>query len=127
MATWFATAALDAELNHIKTSATSIRLLDTYSPGDNFATVSSNTIGTASITGTDFSGPTASGNNRVLTFSGKDGTATGNSSVGALHIAITSGSDVLAVTDETSDQPITNGNPIVFPSFTMTANQPTQV
>lgn len=127
MATWFALASLDAQLNYIKTNATTIRLLDDYTAGDSYATVGTKTIGTATITSTDFTGPAASGNNRTLTFSGKDGTATANSTVKALHLAITSGTEVLAVTNETTDQTITSGNPLTFPSFVMTSFQPTQV
>lgn len=127
MATWYDSTVLDALLSQIKTGATHVWLLDTYTQGQNFATVQGNKIGEAAITDTDFTGPTADSNDRRLTFDGKTGTATGNSSVGALHIAIVSGSAVLAVTDETSDQPITNGNPITFPSFYMKSNQPTQI
>lgn len=127
MATWYSTASLDALLNDIKNKATTVHLLDTYSAGQDYATVVGNSIGSAAITGTDFTGPQASGNNRELVFDGKSGMATANSSVGQLHIAITSGSEVLCVTDETSDQPITSGNPLVFPSFSMFSMQPTQI
>ena len=127
MATWYSAQALDALLNRIKTESTTIHLLDTYSAGQSYATVAGNSIGSASISDSDFTGAVADGNNRKLTFNGKSGSATGNSSVKALHLAITSGSEVLAVTDETSNQDITSGNPITFPSFVMNSNQPTQV
>lgn len=127
MATWFDTASLALMLNNIKTSCTTIHLLDDYSAAHNYATVTGNSIGSAAITDTDFTGSQANGNNQELIFDGKSGTATSNSSVKNLHLAITSGSVVLAVTNETTNQDITNGNPITFPSFTMTAQQPTQV
>lgn len=42
-----------------------------------------------------------------------------------LHIAFTDGSaKVLYVTDETSNQPITSGNPVNFPSLAYASNQP---
>lgn len=127
MATWYDPASMALLLNNIKTTATTVHLLDTYSTADNYSTVSGNSIGNAAITDTDFTGSQANGDNQELIFNGKGGTATSNSTVKNLHIAITSGSVVLAVTDETSDQDITNGNPITFPAFTMTAQQPTQV
>ena len=127
MATWFDTSALDALLNEIKNNSVTVRLLDTYTQGDNFSTVDANTIASAAITSGDFTGPSSSGQNRRLTFSGKTGTATANSSVQALHIALCSASVVYAVTDETSDQPITSGNPVTFPTFYMQSSQPTQV
>ena len=127
MATWFDTTALDALLNEIKNNSVSVRLLDTYTQGDNFATVDANTIADAAITSGDFTGPAANGNHRRLTFSGKTGNATANSSVQQLHIALCSADTVYAVTDETSDQPITSGNPVTFPTFYMQSSQPTQV
>jgi hypothetical protein len=71
---------------------------------------------------------TSSGSNRVLTTAaGKSATATA-SALGTpdLQIAFTDGvSKVLWVTDETSNQPITSGNTVNFPSLTYTSNQPT--
>jgi hypothetical protein len=126
MATWYDTSALDALLDKIGTAVT-VRLLDTYSQGDSYAEVNNQTIATANATGL-FTAPTSSGRHRRLTFSGATGAATANSSVGNLHIALCSAdSVVLAVTDETSDQPITNTNPVTFPSFYMQSSQPTQV
>lgn len=129
MATWYDTSALDALLTAIRDGANEIRLLDTYSQGDNWSTVNTNTIGSAAITAGDFTGPTAGGSNsRELVFNGKGGTATANSSIKSLHIAIVNnGGTVYAVTNETSNQDITSGNPITFPAFTMTSEQPTQV
>lgn len=127
MATWFETSALDSLLSYIKTNATHVWLLDDYTQGQNYATVQGNKIGEAAITSGDFTGPSASGNNRTMDFNGKSGSATANSTLADLHIAIVSGTEVLAVTNETSKQSITNGNPITFPLFSMDVNQPTQV
>ena len=82
------------------------------------------------VAGADFTGPTASGNNRVLSFDGKTGgSANADSTLAQLHIALVdvAATTVLAVTDETSDQPITSGNTVDFPAFNITMNQPTQV
>ncbi len=121
---WYATLALEALLNHIKNNTNKIHLLDSYSPGQDYATVVGNSIGEADVVIGDFTGPSPNGNHRRLTFNGKSGNATGNSATGELHLALTSGSEVLAVTDETTNQAITNGNPLTFPSFYMQASQP---
>jgi len=131
MATWYDTTALDALLNEIKTTCDEIWLLETYTEGQDWATVLSNKIGSAAITSGDFTGPVASTAplDRKLTFNGATGAASGDSSGSPdLHIAIvnTSGSKVLAVTDETSDQVINDLNPITFPSFFLETKQPTQ-
>jgi hypothetical protein len=135
MATWYDTSALDTLLEriagtglHSGVGAITVRLLDTYTQGDNFAEVNTQTIAQATISTGDFTGPVASGLHRRLTFSGKTSpSADSNSSAQNLHIALCSGTVVLAVTDETSDQPITAGNPVTFPSFYMQSSQPTQV
>ena len=127
MATFYDQSALDALLDVIKLEATQVILLDTYTQGQNYATVTGNSIATAAITSGDFTGPTANGQDQRLVFNGKLGAATADSTLAQLHIAIISGSKVLAVTDETSDQAITNGNPVDFPSFFMQASQPDQV
>lgn len=129
MATYFDTAALDAMLSSIKTGATTgqVLLITTYTEGDPYGTVDSNKIGNAAITNADFTGPGAgTGNARTMSFDGKTGTATGTVGAGQdLHIAITNGTDtVLAVTKETTEQAISSGNTLNFPSFNLTANQP---
>jgi len=129
MATWYDLSALDALLNTIRNGAPiRVRLLDTYGQGDSFAQVETDTIAEATITGSDFDTPQdAPANARRLTFNGKSGVATNNSDAKNLHIAITNVDTVLVVTNETSNQDITNGNPVTFPSFYMQANQPGQV
>lgn len=117
MATWFdnsASGVLDSLLDAIVTGAASgkVLLISNYTQGDTYATVTTNELGDADITGADFTGPAAGGSfSRVLTFSGKTGTATATDAAPTnLHIAITNGTDtVLCVTDETSDQAITSG------------------
>ena len=133
MATWFDNSAggvLDGLLDKISSQATRVMLISNYTQGDAYGTVTGNSLGEAVISGADFSGPSnGASNSRVLTFSGKSGTASATDPAPTnLHIALTDGSStVLAVTDETSDQAITSGNTLNFPSFTMSALQPTQV
>lgn len=130
MATFHGFNVLDAGLDRIKNNAEEIWLLDTYSQNDDYSTVLGNKIASAAIAVGDFTGPVADATvNRKLTFTGKDGTASADSSVGALHMAIVDvvGTEVLWVTDETSNQAITNLNPVTFPSFACFMNQPTGV
>lgn len=127
MPTWYDTTALDALLNEIKNNAVTVRLLDDYSQADNFSTVNTNTIAQTAINPSSFTGPVANGSHRRMTFDGASATATSNSTVGDLHIALCSADTVYAVTDETSDQPITSGNSVNIPAFYLQSSQPTQV
>jgi hypothetical protein len=128
MAKWVSSAVLDGGLNYIKANATAMLLIKAYTAGDSYATVvTTNGLASAAMTTTDFT-LSSSGLNRVLTTaSGKSATTTASATgTPDLHIAFTDGaSNVLWVTDETSNQPITSGNTVNFPSLTYTTNQPT--
>jgi ABC-type phosphate/phosphonate transport system substrate-binding protein len=119
---------LDQGPNLIKTAATKMLLISAYTAGDSYATVTTNTLATVTMTSSDYA-LSSSGNNKVLTVaSGKSATATaGASGTPDLHIAFTDGtSRVLWVTDETSNQAITVSATINFPSgITYTTQQPT--
>lgn len=127
MAKWVRAGVLDSGLNDIKNNATHMLLIKAYTVGDSYATVVSNLVADATMTSTDFT-LSNSGSNRVLTTAaGKSATASANSGASPnLHIAFTDGSaNVIWVTDETSDQVVTSGNTVNFPSITYTNNQPT--
>lgn len=118
---------LDGGLNAIKNGATHMLLLKAYTAGDSYATVITNLLADVAMAPADFV-LSSSGNNRLITTaSGKSATSSASSGVGPnLHLAFTDGtSKVLWVTDETSDQVITSGNPVNFPQLTYTSNQPT--
>jgi hypothetical protein len=127
MAKWVNASVLDNGLNQIKNNATRMLLIKAYTSGDVYGTVTavSNIVATVNTTSATFTLSGAS--NRVLTTTASL-TATASASSGAtpdLHIAFTDGTaNVLWVTDETSDQVITSGNTITFPSITYTSNQP---
>ena len=129
MAKWVRAGVLDNGLNDIKTNASSMVLLKAYTAGDSYATVVSNIIATVAMVSGDYTLTGAAGAPRVLTVgSGKTATASANSGATPdLHVAFTDGSaNVIWVTDETSDQVVTSGNTINFPSnITYTSNQPT--
>lgn len=118
---------LDGGLNAIKNSATRMLLLKAYAAGDTYATVTSNAICTIAMVSGDYTLSGADNAPRVLTMAAKSGTASANSGASPnLHIAFTDNvSKVLWVTDETSDQVVTSGNTINFPSLTYTSSQPT--
>lgn len=127
MAKWAHADVLDGGLNAIKNNATKMLLISAYSAGDSYATVTGNKLAEANMASGDFT-LSSSGSNRVLTTaSGKSAAASANASgTPDLHIAFTDGSaKVLWVTDETSNQGITSGNTVNFPSLTYTSNQPT--
>lgn len=128
MPAWIDSTALDAMLNTIQNNATNIELVTSYSQGEDYATVVGRTVATASISSTDFTGPTPSGNNRILTFDGASTTASGNASTPDLHMVITNGSNtILAVSDESTDQDIVSGNTVNFGTFEIRGLQPTSV
>lgn len=127
MAKFVHSDVLDNGLNGIKNNAIRMLLISAYTAGDSYATVTGNKLAEVTMASTDFT-LASSGNNRTLTTaSGKSATATATASgTPDLHIAFTDNSSkVLWVTDETSNQPITSGNTVNFPSLVYTSNQPT--
>ncbi|SHM05635.1 hypothetical protein SAMN05216428_11295 [Nitrosospira sp. Nsp11] len=122
---------LGGGLNALKNGADQMWLLKGYVAKDSFATASGNKIASVAMDNTDpttdYSIAGADGAALVLTIAAKSGTASGSSTVGDdLHVALvdTVNSKVLYVTDETTNQPITSGNPVNFPSLTYISGQP---
>jgi hypothetical protein len=120
---------LDGGIDVLKNSCTKMILLSAYSANYTTVTTTNNLAQVTMATG-DFAKTGADGAARVLTIttSGKSTAAT-QSATGTpdLHIAFCDGTRVLYVTDETSNQAITSGNTVNFPStnLTYTTNQPT--
>lgn len=119
---------LDNGLNYIKNNCDKIALISSYSVGESYSTVAAKILAEATMTSTDFT-LASSGNNRTLTSAaGKSDTsanATGGSATNHIAFLNTTGSEVLWVTEETSGQVVTAGNPVNFPSLVYTSNQPT--
>lgn len=118
---------LDQGTNLIKTNCDKLALVSTYTFGDSYATVIANLLAEVAMTSTDFTFAN-SGNDRTLTSASKTDTSANASGGGAnMHFAFvdTINSKVLWVTDETSDQTITAGNPVTFPAIVATSKQPT--
>jgi hypothetical protein len=126
MAKYAHIAVLDGGLNIIKDNCTKMILLSAYTTNFTTATTT-NLVAEVAMSSTDFTITGTDGAARVLTVAGgKSDTAANISALGTpdLHIAFVDAMRVLYVTDEASNQPITAGNPVNFPSLTYTASQP---
>lgn len=101
-------------------------LIDSYTQGQSYATVDSNKLATINLAGGDFTLENDGTYGRRLRVAEKTGSASSSAASPDLHIAIVdvTNTTVLAVTDETSDQAITSGNPITVPTFNIVMNQP---
>ena len=129
MTKWVNSKVQDDGLNYIKNNCNKIALLSAYAANDSYATANGNILAEATMASGDFTLAGAAGAARTCTTAtGKQDAAANAGGGGAgMHIAFlnTTLSEVLWVTDETSDQTITIGNPITFPSLVYTSNQPT--
>lgn len=130
MAKWVHSDVLDGGLSAIKNSANKMVLLKAYAAGDSYATVNgTNNIAEVAMASGDYTlGNGAASARTLTTASGKSATASAGSGASPnMHIAWvdTANSKVLWVTDETSDQVVTAGNTVNFPSVVYTASQPT--
>lgn len=126
MAKYAHSEMLDGGLNALKNNAIKMLLIKAYAAGDPYATVTANAIASVDMVPADFVISGADAQARVVTVAAKSGPASSSSlETDDLHVALTDGIDtVLMVTDELSNQVITSGNPVDFPSFTYTSGQP---
>lgn len=117
--------ALDGGLTYIKTTATKMILVSSYALLDSYATVQSRKLAEATMTSTDYTIAGADGAARTITTAAKTVTATAAAGAGDLQVVFTDGvSKVIWVVDETSNQAVTIGMSIPFPTITHTSNQP---
>jgi hypothetical protein len=116
---------LDNGPAYIKANCDAMVVIDAYTFGDTYATVTGNVLALAAMTSTDFTLATATNDRTLTTATGKSD-ASANATGAASHIAFvdTVNSKVLWVTEETSGQIITAGNPVNFPSLVYAAKQP---
>ena len=130
MAKYLHPDVLDNGLQYIIDEATSnnvdILLLDAYTLGQSYATVDSNKVMTINTSSGDYSLANFGTYGRQLDVAEKSGSASASATSPDLHVAIVdvTNTKVLAVTDETSDQDITNGNPITVPTWSIKMAQP---
>jgi hypothetical protein len=127
MAKWFHPDVLDNGLNEIKNNAERVAVIKAYAAGDSYATVTGNIVAHAATVPTDYTLGNQATTGRQVTTPAKTPNASASSQAGDnLHFAYLddTGSRVLAVTDETTDQPITSGNQVNIPSLALKMNQP---
>jgi hypothetical protein len=129
MAKYASPEFLDGGFTAFKANVNRMILLKAYTAGDNYTTVNStNNICEVTVATGDFGLSGVDAAPRVMTSSTKSATASANSGASPdLHIAFvdTTNSKVYWVTDETSNQVVTSGNTVNFPSLTYTSAQPT--
>lgn len=103
-----------------------MHVLNTYTLGQNYATVLAASLGAVATVAGDY-GLAANGNNRRLTVAAKTVNISVTAAAGDRHIALLDevSNEVLLVTDETTDQAVTSGNPFNVPAFTYDVQQPT--
>lgn len=127
MAKWASAALLDGGLDYFIANCTRVLVIRNYTLGDSYATVNggTNKIIDAAIASGDYSKSGAANAPRVLNLPAKSGVAA-IASVGGddLHFAYCSAGAVHYVTDETTNQVITQGNDVDVPALTYTSNQP---
>ena len=134
MAKWANALLLDGGSDYIRTLAATggrikMHVIKAYAAGDAYATaVTTNSCGSVDLIPGNLVQSGAAGSPRVTTVAALAITLGANSGAGPnLHIAIvdSTGTVVLLVTDETSDQVLTSGGTFNVPSWTYTVGQPT--
>lgn len=127
MAKYACAEFLDGGFTYFMANVTKIVLLKAYADADAYATVNvTNNICEVAVVSGDFTLAGADNAARTMTSATKSGTASaGSGATPDLHIAFLSGTKVLYVTDETSDQVVTSGNTVNFPAIVYTRGQPT--
>lgn len=125
MSRWSSAAFLDGGLDYLAANATAVALVKNYTPGDNFATITSNKIAEAALNSGDFS-KSSIGSDRRITSVAKTTTASASSAAGDdLHFVFHNGTAPIYVTDESTNQVITSGNSVQIPALRYTSRQPT--
>jgi hypothetical protein len=117
---------LDNGIAYIRTNCDKMAVIDAYTFGDNYATVDAAILASVSMASGDFT-LGSSGNDRTLTTASGKTDSSADATGAASHIAFldTANTKVLWVTEETSGQTVTTGNPVDFPSLVYTSKQPT--
>lgn len=110
------------------TSRIKEHVIKAYAAGDSYATVTGNSCGSVDMAAADFVQSGAAGATRSTAVAAKAGVSLTASSGATpnLHLALVDSttSEVLLVTDETSDQVLTSGNTANFPAWNYTVAQP---
>src|SRR5690606_24151865 len=125
MAKFASANVLDNGPQYIKDNCDKMAVVSAYTFGDSYSTVNAVILADVAMTGADFT-MGSSGNDRTLTTASGKQDASADATGAASHIVFldTVGSEVLWVTEETSGQTITTGNPVTFPQLVYTSEQP---
>lgn len=118
---------LDNGPAYIRANCNAMVLIGGYTFGNNYAAVVAQILASVAMAPTDFALGTSDVNRTLTTAPGKaDLSADANGGGSDNHIAFldTVNSKVLWVTEETSQQAVTAGNPVYFPSLVYTTFQP---
>lgn len=134
MAKWANATLQDGGSDTLRTLAgtaarVKMHVIKAYAAGDAYATVvTTNSCGSVDMAAADFVQSGAAGATRTTTIAAKTiASLTASSGAGPdLHIAIvdSTGTQVLLVTDETTNQVLTSGNSFSIPAWTYTVSQP---
>lgn len=133
---WANALVLDGGFDLVRTRAAlaagrvKMHVIKAYTAGDAYATVvTTNSCGVVDMAAADYVQSGAAGAPRTTTIAAKNGVSVATSSGAApdLHIAHVDSvsSEVLYVTDETSNQVLTAGNTMNVPAHTYAVGQPT--
>lgn len=116
---------LDNGPAYITANCDKMALLSAYTTSDTYATADGNILADVAMVSGDFTAGSSGADRTLTSASGKSDSAA-NATGNASHIAFldTSTSKILWVTEETTGQSVTAGNPINFPQLTYTAKQP---
>lgn len=118
---------LDNGPAYIKANCNKMAVIGAYTVGDSYATVNGNILAEVAMVTGDFTLASSGSDRTLTTATGKsDSSANAGGAVGAKHFAFldTANSKVLWVTEETTGQAVSAGNPVDFPSLVYTAKQP---
>lgn len=128
---WVNDLVIDNGPAYIKANCNSMRLVKTYSAADSYATVHGNSIAAVAMASGDFTIGAGDPNGRTLTTAVKSNVSATADSGATPDLVIafvnTTGTAVLWVTNETSDQVVVNGNTVDFPACTLHLPQVTAV
>ena len=115
---------LNNGLTHITSNANQMVLIPNYA--DNYSTINSSKLCTITMVPGDFTLRAYQTDEREIEVATKSTTADVGAPSPDLHVALlnSSQSEVLTVANETSNQPISQGNEVVFPAWIIRAKQP---
>lgn len=129
MTIWASANLQDNGIEYLADTATFLTLVSSYTAGDSVATVATNTVAEVAMATGDFTLSTPSAGVRRVTSAAKTGVAASETIPAGedTHFVFRSTTEVIYVTKESTEQAITVGNPLNFPTLYLETPQPTAV